>query len=72
MPLIRPAYTRLTAPLRDLLAYRSRPQLFALLIYQCITVVGFTLLMPLVSVHFVADIGMAASLVGLALAIRQI
>lgn len=71
MPYFRPAYTRLTAPVRDLLAYRSRPQLFALLIYQCITVTGFTLLMPLVSVHFVADVGMAASVVGLALAIRQ-
>lgn len=72
MPLLRPAYTRLTTPLRDLLTYRSRPQLFALLIYQCITVLGFTLLMPLVAVHFVSDIGMSAAIVGLALAIRQI
>lgn len=62
----------LAAPLRDLLAYRDRPQLFALLIYQCITIAGFTLLMPLVSVHFVSSVGMAAAIVGLALAIRQI
>lgn len=60
------------APLRDLLRYRDRPQLFALLVYQAITTIGFTLLMPLVSVHFVADIGMAAAVVGMALAIRQI
>ena len=58
----------LAAPLRDLLAYRDRPQLFALLIYQCITTTGFTLLMPLVSVHFVSSVGMAAAIVGLALA----
>ena len=62
----------LTAPLRELLAYRDRPQLFALLIYQAITTTGFTLLMPLVSVHFVADVGMAAATVGMALALRQI
>lgn len=69
MPLSRAA---LAAPLHDLLSYRDRPQLFALLVYQCITVAGFTLLMPLVSVHFVSDIGMAAAIVGLALAMRQI
>lgn len=62
----------LTAPLRDLLAYRDRPQLFALLIYQAITTTGFTLLIPLVSVHFVGDVGMAAATVGMALALRQI
>ncbi|MDO5090336.1 MAG: MFS transporter [Cardiobacteriaceae bacterium] len=69
---MHPSLTALATPLRDLLAYRERPQLFVLLIYQCITIVGFTLLMPLVSVHFVSDIGMTAAVVGLALAIRQI
>ena len=68
---MKPYRHMLAAPLRDLLSYRDRPQLFALLVYQWITVIGFTLLMPLVSVHFVADVGMAAAVVGLALAIRQ-
>lgn len=65
-------FTAIVAPLRDLLRYRDRPELFALLIYQAITTTGFTLLMPLVSVHFVADVGMAAATVGMALALRQI
>lgn len=69
---MKPCFTAMIAPLRDLLRYRDRPQLFALLVYQCITTTGFTLLMPLVSVHFVADVGMAAAVVGMALAIRQI
>lgn len=61
----------LYAPLNDLLSYRSRPQLFALLMYQGIITTGFTLLMPLVAAHFVNDIGMTAAIVGLALALRQ-
>ena len=65
-------FAALFSPLRDLLRYRDRPQLFALLIYQAITTTGFTLLIPLVSVHFVADVGMSAAIVGMALAIRQI
>lgn len=68
---MKPYRHMLAAPLRDLLAYRDRPQLFALLVYQWITVVGFTLLMPLVSVQFVTSVGMAAAAVGLALALRQ-
>jgi len=40
--------------------------------FIAITTTGFTLLMPLVSVHFVADVGMAAATVGMALALRQI
>ena len=56
-------FAAIIAPLRDLLRYRDRPELFALLIYQAITTTGFTLLMPLVSVHFVADVGMAAATV---------
>ena len=63
-------FAALFSPLRDLLRYRDRPQLFALLIYQAITTTGFTLLIPLVSVHFVADVGMSAAIVGMALAIR--
>ena len=65
-------FAAIVAPLRDLLRYRDRPELFALLIYQAITTTGFTLLMPLVSVHFVADVDMAAATVGMALALRQI
>lgn len=61
----------LIAPLRDTLSYRNRPELFALIIYNAITVIGFMLLMPLVSVHFVTDIGMSASFVGFTLALRQ-
>lgn len=65
-------FASLYTPVRDLLSYRNRPQLFALLIYQGITTTGFTLLMPLVAAHFVNDIGMTAALVGLALAMRQL
>ncbi|MDO4642742.1 MAG: MFS transporter, partial [Cardiobacteriaceae bacterium] len=65
-------YTALFAPLKDFLSYRDRPQLFALLIYQGITTTGFTLLIPLVPVHFVSDVGMSAAIVGIALALRQI
>ena len=71
-PSMNPHISALFTPLRDLLRYRDRPELFALLIYQCITATGFTLLMPLVSVHFVSDVGMAAAIVGMALAIRQV
>lgn len=43
----------------------------ALLVYTFLMVVGFAMLMPLVSVHFVSNAGMAAAVVGGALALRQ-
>ncbi|WP_338849221.1 MFS transporter [Massilia sp. W12] len=45
--------------------------LHALLLYTFLMVTGFAMLMPLVSVHFVSNIGMAAAAVGGALALRQ-
>ncbi|WP_233433952.1 MFS transporter [Dichelobacter nodosus] len=59
-------------PLTDFLSYRSRPELFTLLIYDMITVTGYTLMMPLISVHFVTNVGFSAAVVGFALAVRQI
>ncbi len=44
----------------------------ALLVYTFLMVVGFAMLMPLVSIHFVNNAGMAAAVVGGALALRQI
>lgn len=61
----------LFSPLKDLMAYRERPELFALLIYQCIAITGFTMIMPLVAVHFVTDLKMSATFVGLGLLLRQ-
>jgi len=46
--------------------------LVVLLVYTFLMVVGFTMVMPLVAVHFVDDLGMAAAAVGLALAVRQL
>ncbi|WP_294343538.1 MFS transporter [Prosthecochloris sp.] len=43
-----------------------------LLVYTFFMVTGFTMLMPMVAVHYVNDLGMAATLVGVALALRQI
>lgn len=43
----------------------------ALLVYTFLMVVGFAMLMPLVTVHFVSNAGMAAAVVGAALALRQ-
>ncbi|HEU4322875.1 MAG TPA: MFS transporter [Roseiflexaceae bacterium] len=48
-----------------------RRGLNALLVYTFFMVIGFTMIMPLVAVHFVNNIGMAAAAVGLALAVRQ-
>lgn len=42
-----------------------------LLVYTFFMVTGFTMLMPMVAVHYVSDLGMAAALVGMALAARQ-
>ncbi|PKP94627.1 MAG: MFS transporter [Alphaproteobacteria bacterium HGW-Alphaproteobacteria-16] len=49
-----------------------RRGLRSLLIYTFFMVIGFTMVMPLVAVHFVDRIGMAAAAVGLALAVRQL
>lgn len=49
-----------------------RKGLRSLLIYTFFMVIGFTMVMPLVAVHFVDRIGMAAAAVGLALAVRQL
>lgn len=43
-----------------------------LLVYTFFMVTGFAMLMPLVAVHFVNDVGLAAAAVGLALAVRQL
>ncbi|WP_267347045.1 MFS transporter [Sphingomonas sp. GM_Shp_2] len=52
---------------------RARRQaLNALLVYTFFMVAGFTMVMPLVAVHFVDRIGMTAAAVGAALAVRQI
>ncbi|MEH6421386.1 MFS transporter [Pseudomonas sp. CGJS7] len=43
-----------------------------LLVYTFFMVTGFAMLMPLVAVHYVNDIGLAATAVGVALAVRQL
>lgn len=49
-----------------------RTSLNALLVYTFFMVLGFAMLMPLVSVHFVSNVGLAATVVGAALALRQL
>ena len=49
-----------------------RRGLVALLVYTFFMVIGFTMVMPLVAVHFVNHTGLAAASVGLALAVRQV
>ena len=49
-----------------------RRALNALLVYTFFMVAGFTMVMPLVAVHFVDRIGLTAAAIGAALAIRQI
>lgn len=49
-----------------------RASLNALLAYTFFMVLGFAMLMPLVSVHFVSNVGMTATVVGAALAVRQL
>jgi MFS transporter, DHA1 family, multidrug resistance protein len=56
---------------RDLTEAVRRRGLRVLLCYTFFMVAGFAMLMPLVSVHFVSDKGLAAALVGAALAVRQ-
>lgn len=46
--------------------------LTGLLVYTFFMVAGFAMLMPLVAVHYVDGVGMAAAAVGLALAVRQL
>lgn len=60
---------RTTAVLSDQVRRRG---LNVLLVYTFFMVIGFAMLMPLVSVHFVSNVGMAAALVGTALAVRQL
>lgn len=49
-----------------------RRALAGLLVYTFFMVSGFALLMPLVAIHFVNDLGLAAAAVGAALALRQL
>lgn len=49
-----------------------RRALNALLVYTFFMVAGFTMVMPLVAVHFVGRIGLTAAAIGAALAVRQI
>ncbi|WP_444996447.1 MFS transporter [Aliikangiella sp. IMCC44359] len=51
---------------------KRQQELRFLLLYTFIMVTGFFMLMPLVAVHFVNNVGMTATLVGLALAVRQL
>ncbi|TQV88579.1 MFS transporter [Aliikangiella coralliicola] len=51
---------------------KRRLALRSLLVYTFIMVIGFSMLMPLVAVHFVNNIGLTATLVGAALAVRQL
>lgn len=43
----------------------------SLLVFTFFMVAGFSMLMPLVAVHFVNNVGLATALVGVALAVRQ-
>ncbi|WEF33707.1 MFS transporter [Pseudoduganella chitinolytica] len=55
------------------LSDRARARgLNALLVYTFLMVSGFAMLMPLVTVHFVSNAGLAAAAVGGALALRQV
>lgn len=57
----------------DVLSDRVRRRgLNGVLVYTFFMVAGFSMLMPLVAVHFVSNVGLAAALVGLALAVRQL
>lgn len=58
--------------LKVLLNNNFPQSLRVLLIYTFIMIIGFTMLMPLVAVHFVNNMGMAAAVVGAALGVRQI
>ncbi len=56
----------------DLTMAERQRGLRALLGFTFFMVSGFTLVMPLVAVHFVSQLGWAAATVGLALAVRQL
>ncbi|MGO1071049.1 MFS transporter [Lysobacter sp. CA199] len=64
-----PQSAHTVAPLSE--AARKRG-LNGLLVYTFFMVTGFAMLMPLVAVHYVNDIGLAAAAVGVALAVRQL
>lgn len=56
----------------DLDERTRRRGLNGLLVYTFFMIIGFAMLMPLVAVHFVNNLGMAAATVGGALALRQL
>lgn len=58
--------------MRGVIADERRRGLAALIVFTFFMVVGFTMVIPLVAVHFVDNIGLAAGAVGLALGIRQL
>ncbi|WP_448567124.1 MFS transporter [Thalassotalea ganghwensis] len=61
-----------TIPLNPSLSEQQRKVgLASLLVYTFFMVAGFSMLMPLVAVHFVNNVGLATAMVGLALAVRQ-
>lgn len=60
------------AGLPDLDEAARKRALAGLLVYTFFMVAGFAMLMPLVAVHYVDSLGMAAAAVGLALAVRQL
>ncbi|WP_299594745.1 MFS transporter [uncultured Microbulbifer sp.] len=49
-----------------------RSSLRWLLVYTFFMVIGFSMVIPLVAVHFVSNLGMATAIVGIALAVRQV
>lgn len=57
------------APLDE---HARRRALRSLLVYTFFMVTGFTMVMPLVAVHFVDQIGLTAAAIGAALAVRQL
>lgn len=62
-----------TIPLNSTLTATQRQLgLRSLLVYTFFMVAGYSMLMPLVAVHFVNNVGMTTALVGIALAVRQI
>lgn len=55
----------------DINEHQRKIGLNSLLVYTFFMVAGFSMLMPLVAVHFVNNVGLTTSLVGIALAVRQ-
>lgn len=57
--------------LAGLSSTHRKTALHSLLAYTFFMVIGFSMVIPLVAVHFVNNMGMTAAIVGIALAIRQ-